>query len=248
MNIGFCGVSTRSPRSRKKERAVPKHEEIDFPMISPTFFRGLSIYVNMEDQQKKDIVKKTLQITGSSVIEDPTAKADLIVTDKPVSLPPTTSAPRSRGQKLVAACAHQPQFIRTEQIPWAFMTERMAPPPAPQDRSKLLVVADALGVQRPKFKLINNNIALHFEENKTCGCPFDAPSHSEKKKKDTDTVFKLPEGPPDDGYCQICKLTYKNAAEHKKSQTHIEKVSDTSLFASFDQLASSIWKENRFSL
>lgn len=238
MNIGFCGA-TRSPRSRKKDHVITKYAEVaDVPMISPTFFQGLSIYVNMDDPRKKAVVKKTLEITGSSIIEDPAVKADLIVTDKPITVP----TPRSHGAKL-AACIRPTRLIRTEQIPWAFMTQRM-PPPVPEDRSKLLVIADSAGIQRPKFQFINNPIILHLGGGRTSGCPFDAgTSTSEKKAKES-----IPDGPPDNGYCQICKMTYKNAKEHQQSHSHVDRVSDASLYKDFDLLANVIWQENRFGL
>ena len=233
-------VSHIGPRRSTKPRGLPKIErketvDLDTAMISPKFFTGLSIYVNMDDPRRKEIVKKTLAITGSSIIEDPTAKTDLIVTDKPIV---HTSPHMSRGQRLAAA-ARTTKIVRTEQIPWAFVTERIRPATEPVDRNRLVVVADILFKDKPKFLLLKDKIQIYFGGDRFGGSPFDPPRAHEGRRIPRESRKERDE-PPDDGICQICGHFYRSAAEHKASAEHIEK-SSGSVFNNFDALAIEVW-------
>ena len=239
MEVAHIGRARR-PKPKRAPEPVGKGDpdlvaDLDAALISPTFFTGLAIYVNMDDPRQKEIVKKTLAITGSSIIDDPNAKADLIVTDKPI---PHTSPHMSRGQRLAAA-ARTTQIVRTEQIPWAFMTQRLKPVAEPVDRNRLVVVADVLSKDKPKFLLLKESIKVYFGGERFGGSPFDPPMPHDARRRIRESKKERDE-PPDDGICQICGHFYRSAVEHKASAEHIEKANGA-VFSDFDQLAKRIW-------
>lgn len=205
-------------------------------MISPHFFAGLSIFVSMDDERQKEIVKKTLAITGSSIVEDPSARADLIVTDKPA-----VPSRLTRGQRMAAA-AGTSRLVRTEQIPWALTAERVCP----TDSDRVVVVADTLQEKRPQFKTFREPITLFFDGSRFGGSPF-SQGQPRPQALYAPTAVITRDGPPDRAMCEICGRCFASACEHRVSQEHIEKASGE-LFARLDAVANAIWRLGRLNV
>jgi hypothetical protein len=193
---------------------------IESPILTPYLFRGLTIFVNMEDKSQRELVQHTLRITGSSITDDPTCQADLIVTD--------------RSRKLAAAVIQKPTpVVQTTQIPWAFMKPRI---PLQNPDRKLVVVADAWGKGKPMFKEMSDEVKLYLEPQTgkpSHLSPFQDPSAEREKMRNVGM-------PADDGFCEICETNYHGAVEHRQSAEHLRRTNDPATFANFDLVAAQL--------
>jgi hypothetical protein len=153
------------------------------------------------------------------------------------------------GSGLLSALAKQPRenclyprIIQTQQIPWALT--RPVPKPKVID-GPVIVVADATGQSRPSFAVIRTLPKL-FTDPVPKGylvSPFvQPPANIEALMKNREvtksktTVMELPDGPPDDGYCELCNCTFEDANAHRAGAEHSRRSANPDTFAVLDDL------------
>ena len=112
-------ISSKPKVSMPDNLITKKQTEIGIPQ---SFFRGISVFVHIQDQNLCQIVKFAMQQVGANVLQEFSLMADLIISDKQVNLIPP-SLGRSRGSALVKSAnlpAKMPQLVLVGQIRWVF--------------------------------------------------------------------------------------------------------------------------------
>lgn len=255
--------TTPAPTIREVKQCAPIKGEIDIAntndqlgqlnecLVHPSFFTGLSIFVALQNQDEKAVVENTLKVTGASIVNETNPMTDVIVTDSS-NKKQTSHNIKSRGIRLTVAAGKAqtiPKIINKEQIPWAFMKERLNPS---QDnltdkQDAMIVVADATKKFRPMFKTIPKIPTLYFDKvpKNYFFSPLMQPPHDfeafQKRASQYDGLkVIIREEPPDEGWCEICLRQYHNAKEHRESPEHIKNVNNPDTYAQVDCLISEL--------
>ena len=241
------------------KKQIEEKKQVSLGILHPSIFKGMSIVVSVENAQQKLIIEHTLQIVGAVILPETSPMVDIIISDKPIRvvMPPQTY--RSRGNRMAAAILqqqnqqkiNQPHVVLIQQIPWAFQRikkDKSVSHQKPDTPFKGVVVADKNHVKRPLFRPMENMPTLY------CDCevprgynftPFTQPPQDPtillqkyenyQKHKEEKQASLL--GPADDGFCEICGCSYKNAEQHHNSPEHKAKANNEKLWADFDALS-----------
>ena len=236
----------------KHEIAEKKQNSLG--ILHPCIFKGMSTVVRLENAMLKKIIEESLRIVGSIILPETSPIVDIIVSDKPITIVTLPLNQRSRGNRMATAIRHtatpvsQPQVILLQQIPWAFQRhkkpEQTTPQKADQQSFKGVVVADEAHVKRPLYRPMEKMPVIYDCEvpKGYTFTPFAQPPqdptillqkyqnyHKNKEKKQAALL-----GPADDGFCEICGCSFKNAEQHHNSPEHQAKANDNDLWADFD--------------
>ena len=99
-------------------------------LIPKLFFNGLSIFIQIQDQNLYNKAKKSLEDAGAIIMTELPYMADYIVSEKQITIPAIRQQ-RTRGSRLVALASmgqnqpnqQNPKTILIKQIPWIFSTK-----------------------------------------------------------------------------------------------------------------------------
>jgi hypothetical protein len=199
------------------------------PLLQPSLFAGLTVIVSLSNKDDQTIVTKALSVSGAKVTQS--AQPDLIVTD----LKDPFLAAQFPGKR-------SPRIIQTQQIPWALA--RSWPKPPPVD-GPLIVVADTTGKSRPCFAVVYNMPTLNFDrvpKGYTISPFVPIPADFEKLVKYRECAkqnkpqFELPDGPADNGYCELCNCSFDNGGIHRTGPDHRRNATNPDTFVALDDV------------
>ena len=224
-------------------------------ILHPTIFAGHNVAVRLNDAAQKSIIEESLKRIGSNICSETNPIIDIVVSDKPIRIVPMPINYRSRGNRLAAAIkkqaetTNQPQVVLVQQIPWALkQTKSQEETTEVKDKEvfKGIVVADETHVKRPLFRQMTKMPTLYFADipRGYFFTPFTQPPQDpvklvqkyENYSKQKDEKQATPLGPADDGFCEICGCSFKDAKAHHESPEHQAKANDESLWKDFDSL------------
>ena len=235
--------ANKSGRSTIKIGASKPEREKTDTIISKSFFRDKTVYINLTDTKIIERIQNSLTQLNVKIIRD-MLLAEIIISPTPVklNLPNPNS---SRGALLLknASIIHElPKLVLLKQIPWAV---REYEPEKFINVNELTIVADLFSRYRPNFQRNSHNPKIHlgyvpkgytitpFEQIPTAIEPTMKRIQSHLKPRDEADYVK---GPQDGDYCEICGCSFQNAEQHHNSPEHIYNSTDH-VWEDFDCLA-----------
>jgi hypothetical protein len=203
-----AGCDPGAPPKHAKAPSLPSHQPRTSPtpdLFHPREFRDLSVSLSIRDPKLHSIASSRLQLFGAT-IATPVSPPDIIVTDGMSDL-----------QTRV-------RTVTVRELPWLSWSQKelsalMEPrPPA-------MVVADCTLKCRPSLKLMPElpQLCLGAVPRGYTTTPFSAIAARAGDHKSAGAArdaLDFEADPPDGGYCELCLITFGEAAEHRRSKEH----------------------------
>lgn len=247
------------------QESPAQHPKEVLGILHPNSFHGLKVNIRIQDIAVKQQVSSCLSTIGAVLCPDTFPAIDAVVSEKPIRLisPQLNSFGRSRGNLLAAQSTKMPlkspQVILLAQIPWALVSKQYIDPVKGQAVVEIqesaeqfvgIVVADEKSAYKPFFKPTTKMPQLY-----ACEVPrgYYFTPFTQPPKDPTQLLQKyanlskqkieglcVQTGPSDDGYCELCNISFKNAEAHRCSAEHQRNAQNDKKWADFDALCESL--------
>lgn len=226
----------KQPLDMVKKSILKKDKKVDVKniVINSNFFNGLSIYVDLPQNNEREIVETNLKNVGAKITKNQ-MNTDFIISDK-------ISKPKTQGKRLLSTVGLSDKVITISQIPWVS--------PENQVPLKNYVVVSSPN-SRPLFKDVTkyptlticklpgncfispfSNNLLDFVNNNQLNQNFEnfyKKSNNNNGKNNKDVMIKR--------YCPFCKEHFVISDEdHRNGLKHQNKIHQASTFKIFDLL------------
>ena len=261
---------TFSPKIAVKTPQKPK--DSTFSGIPQSFFRGVNVFIQINDRAIKRLLTLAMSKSGAVVLEDSSLFADYIISDKQINIV-SPSINRSRGSVMLKSINVEkkiPKLILIQQIPWVFAYvprlegENIAIPDYASDiikqiefqnsKKNMMIVADIDSRFRPNVQVMKNIPKLYFGDvprgytlSPFEKLPLDFEPEMERirarLKPRTEESYQR--GPSDNSYCDLCSCSFRNAEEHHCSQEH-KYHTNSEEWLDFDELSAFITNKKFF--
>ncbi|EAY04924.1 hypothetical protein TVAG_016960 [Trichomonas vaginalis G3] len=256
-------INTKSSTTETSENVAPVQKE-PLGILHPNMFTGLKILIRIQDTTVRSQVAACLSAIGAKICPENFPAVDAVVSDRPIRLISTQqmNIGMSRGNLLAAQMARHmsssPQVILLSQIPWANVQKPLTQASKIQETQHIvetqeatpfvgIVVADDKSCYKPLFKQMNK-MPVIFDNSVPRGyyfTPFTQPPKDPSvllakfanysKQKEECNAAQM--GPSDNGFCELCGCSFKNAQAHRMSPEHVNNMQVEKKWAEFDALS-----------
>lgn len=214
------------------------------PILHPQFFSGLNVVVSIENTRKKGLVESMLTVTGAQIVQEYQKEPEVIITGtlKKDDNKFTAILDLVKGKQ-----QNKPKIVLPQQIPWALVkTQKLSD--VDSISCPKIVLADLKNYSRPNFMIVKEYPKICFFATPSKDyilSPFVKMSSNYNPKllflsncvNNRTNKCPLYDGPPNNGYCEICGVFFQNAKEHRSSPLHISKIMAPNTFAMLDALS-----------
>lgn len=220
-------------------------------ILHPFLFENKCVLVNIYDAQQRANVEQAMRALKAITFSELQPVVDIIITDG-IAPQPTMRQTNTRGSKMAAAAISNKEsiIVNVSQIPWALKCHAVPEPEELKSKEALpnaIVVADSRCGYRPLYKQMTKIPELYFNvvPRGYFFTPFTQPPDNaeaivQKYASYNGIPNKIPDGPREDGFCELCGVSYHGALAHRETAEHVRRANSEQIWSTFDDFANNL--------